>query len=93
MLAEQFDAHYDADPEQAETRLQALRLCLARLSAEDRELVETRYSSARNGIRDYAAKIGKPFGTVRVNLHRIRHGLRRCITERLRLNALGHGLS
>jgi len=88
-LTEQFDETCEADPEHAEVRIEALRICLSRLSDDDRTMVEARYSGPNN-IKEFAASTGKPVGTLRVTLHRIRNGLRRCITERLRLRAIGH---
>lgn len=89
-LAEQFDGLYASDPEDAEVRLQALRKCLKRLAPDDRQVIEARYSGPNN-IRDFSASSGLPANTLRVKLHRIRNALRRCITERLRLNSIHHG--
>ncbi len=89
-LADQFDELYEAKPEHVEVRLRALKQCLKRLDGKDRKMVEARYTGANN-IRDFAVSTGIPANTLRVKLHRIRNGLRRCITERLRLRAIGDG--
>lgn len=89
-LGDQFEDEYEIDPERAEHRLAALKDCIARLSAEEQDMIDSRYSGSAN-FKEYATRVGKPIGTLRVNLHRIRSGLRRCIIERLRLKSFGHG--
>lgn len=86
-LAIQFDESYVVDPEKADSRVAALRECMARLSEADRSLVEARYSGDDN-LKEFSTLVDVPLGTLRVNLHRVRNALRNCISERLKLRSI-----
>lgn len=80
-------AHYSLlPPEETELRLRALEHCLSKLSLDELELVQNRYASDTT-LQRYAERIGRPFGSLRVTLHRIRSGLRKCIIFQLKLTA------
>ncbi|MFC4991480.1 sigma-70 family RNA polymerase sigma factor [Rubritalea tangerina] len=70
-----------------ERRIKALELCLGKLKAPDRELIERRYHSDKD-LNTYAEEVGRTAGALRVNLHRLRNNLRKCITARLRTSPL-----
>jgi len=63
-----------------EGRREALRTCLQKLKASDRELLFHRYFESTS-LRDYAAKIGRSAGGVKVSLHRLRNILAQCIEK------------
>ncbi|MBI1367748.1 MAG: sigma-70 family RNA polymerase sigma factor [Planctomycetes bacterium] len=60
----------------------ALASCLGRLSAAHRGLIQRRYSTA-SSIDDLAAALGRPAGSVRQTLFRIRQTLADCIRARM----------
>ena len=64
------------DPKQS--RLTALEHCLAKLGEKHRELVMVRYTRGRSLV-EHAESIGTTAKSLRVTLHRIRQGLKRCI--------------
>ena len=65
-----------------EQRLSALRRCLQKLRKADRELIQHRYFH-QTPLGDYASQIGRTVGTLKVQLHRIRNALERCVSRRL----------
>lgn len=69
-------------PEDTESRIGALERCLSKLRPFDRELVKSHYASDIT-LTGYAEQIDRPVGSLRVSLHRIRAGLRKCIEFQL----------
>jgi len=68
--------------ERIDDRVEALRHCLAQLSPRHRRLITDRY--ARGGtVQKAADEAGRPAGSVRVTLHRIRQLLLACIERTL----------
>lgn len=63
-------------------RRDALNTCLKALSAENRELIEHRYTE-QAPLSDFANKYGRSDAAVRKMLERIRSALRSCITQTL----------
>jgi RNA polymerase sigma-70 factor (ECF subfamily) len=71
-----------AQVEQLDPRLEALRHCLGQLAPRHRRMVTARY--ARGGsVQAVAEREGRPAGSVRVTLHRIRLLLLACIERTL----------
>ena len=64
----------------------ALRVCLSKLRDRDRELILSHYEEGES-LTDCARRAGSTAGTLKVALFRLRAALRRCITERLALEA------
>jgi RNA polymerase sigma-70 factor (ECF subfamily) len=64
----------------------ALRVCLSKLRDRDRELILSHYEEGES-LADCARRAGSTPGTMKVALFRLRAALRRCITERLALEA------
>lgn len=60
----------------------ALRGCLERLDAGDRQLIHGRYSM-RKSVRDLAREDGRSEGALQQVFFRLRHALRRCIEQQL----------
>ena len=74
------------DVERLDGRLEALRHCLTKLPPRSRRLITARY--ARGGsVQKVAAEAGRPAGSVRVTLHRIRLLLLACINRTLAAKA------
>lgn len=69
-------------------RQEALRYCLGKLSARDRELVELRYQPGQSG-RDLALLLGRPRNSISQSLGRIRKALLECIQRRLAVAEAG----
>jgi RNA polymerase sigma-70 factor (ECF subfamily) len=68
--------------ERLDTRQEALHRCLGRLSSQHRQMITTRY--ARGGsVQKVAQAVGRPAGSVRVTLHRIRTLLLQCMQRTL----------
>jgi RNA polymerase sigma-70 factor (ECF subfamily) len=66
-------------PEESDDEVMtALDGCLAKLTEEQRQLVEARYTPGRS-LEQQAEQIGSSPGSLRVALHRIRAGLKHCI--------------
>ncbi|MCH7228906.1 sigma-70 family RNA polymerase sigma factor [Haloferula sp. A504] len=78
-LAEMLAAECEAEPEELDVRMEALRKCLGRLRDKERELINHRYFS-NDGLEAFAEKRGQSVETLRVTLFRIRAALRKCIT-------------
>lgn len=64
----------------------ALRVCLSKLRDSDRELLLSHYEQGES-LADCSKRCGRTVGTLKVALFRLRAGLRRCISERLALEA------
>ena len=71
-----------SNSEALEARIEALRSCLAKLRAGDRELIRRRYLDNQDGTR-VAADLGRPVNSVYQSLGRIRRTLMECITRSL----------
>ncbi|MEM9704004.1 MAG: sigma-70 family RNA polymerase sigma factor [Planctomycetota bacterium] len=65
-------------------RMDALRACLNDLSAERRGLLTARYAGDET-LADYAEKLKRSVGGLRVTLHRLRAALAACVERRLAL--------
>ncbi|MEM7600654.1 MAG: sigma-70 family RNA polymerase sigma factor [Verrucomicrobiota bacterium] len=78
IIAEEIVAHTgDLDARQT-----ALRHCLGKLKAADRQLIRHRYFD-NAPLKDYAAEAGRSVGGLKVTLHRLRSGLARCVRGQL----------
>lgn len=71
------------DFELFEARRKALHGCLRRLSADDRQLIQVRYSDRQMSIKNVANELGRPVATVYKALRRIRKNLFDCVNRRL----------
>ena len=83
-LAEQLAAECEAEPGELTDRLRALEHCLGRLQEKERALIDFRYFSDSQ-LEEYSAQCGRPVGSLRVSLFRIRTALKNCITDQLTL--------
>lgn len=63
-------------------RHQALRHCMGKLRTQDRQLLLHRYSN-RGTLAEFAEKIGRSLGGLKVTLHRLRSTLLTCMQRRL----------
>ena len=81
-LAEQLAEHGDETPEELDERLRILDKCLGRLEEKERQLVEHRYF-AGSTLEAFSALCGRPVGSLRVSLFRIRAALKKCINSEL----------
>lgn len=66
-----------------EFRRDALRQCLGKLAASDRQLVQQCYSNSEASFKNIAEDIGRPVNTVYKALNRIRRALHDCIDRTL----------
>lgn len=64
-------------------RRDALRQCMEKLPANDRQLVQQCYSDADSSFKTIAERLGRPENTVYKALNRIRRSLHQCIDRRL----------
>lgn len=71
-----------------ESRRDALRGCLQKLSPSDRHLVEQCYGDSRQSFKMAAEQLGRPVNTVYKALNRIRHALYQCIERALAVEGL-----
>ncbi len=71
-----------------EARRDALRQCLDKLSAKDRQLVRSCYGDARTTFKTAAEDMGRPVNTVYKALNRIRKALYECIERTLSVEGL-----
>lgn len=60
----------------------ALRVCLDRMRAADRDLLLRHYEGGES-LADCATRLGRTAGSLKVALFRLRAALRRCISDRL----------
>lgn len=70
-------------------RHEALKQCLGGLKAESRQLLMYRYGSPET-LSEFAARMGKSVGSLKVTLHRLRGSLAACIERRLLLGEGSH---
>lgn len=78
-LVERIDDGALAD---TESRHRALRHCVERLKAEDRNLILNRYIAGRS-LDELAHEVGRKTDSLKVSLHRIRTALKVCIKRKL----------
>jgi RNA polymerase sigma-70 factor (ECF subfamily) len=71
-----------------ESRREALRGCLEKLSSTDRSLVEQCYGDSRQSFKTAAEQMGRPANTVYKALIRIRRALYQCIERTLAVEGL-----
>jgi RNA polymerase sigma-70 factor (ECF subfamily) len=71
-----------------ESRRDALRGCLTKLSDGDRHLVEQCYGDSRHSFKTAAEELGRPVNTVYKALIRIRRALYQCIERTLATEGL-----
>jgi RNA polymerase sigma-70 factor, ECF subfamily len=83
-LADLLASDCEAEQEELDARMEALRKCLGRLRDKERELIEHRYFSKAT-LEEFARKREQSIETLRVTLFRIRGGLRKCITDALNI--------
>ncbi len=62
----------------------ALQACLQKLKPVDRDLINHRYFK-KTSLKEYAAKVGRSIGGLKVTLHRIRNRLLICVEKRIAL--------
>lgn len=67
-----------------ETKMEALRTCLAQLRPVDRGLILRRYYD-ENSLGELASEVGRNAESLKVSLHRIRVSLKGCVTRRIRM--------
>jgi RNA polymerase sigma-70 factor (ECF subfamily) len=68
--------------EQLDVRVEALRHCLAKLSPTQRQVVIRRYEGG-DSVQRLAGELGRPVGSLKVSLYRIRRMLADCIERAL----------
>ena len=61
-----------------QSRHEALQLCLTKLKSADRDLILHRYRD-RATLAEYAQRVGRSLGGLKVTLHRLRNRLSDCI--------------
>ena len=71
-----------------ESRRDALRHCLQKLSDSDRDLVQQCYSDSRQSFKTAAELLGRPANTVYKALIRVRRALYQCIERKLAVEGL-----
>lgn len=81
-LLQSFSEDLAGSGDSEDHRLDALKDCLGRLPAGDKDLVKHRYDSSQ-GLDSYAMSVGRTAASVRVSLHRIRNVLRQCIEAKM----------
>lgn len=78
-----FASEIRATSDDLQRRHEALRNCLGKLRPKDRDLLLQRYR--RDGtLADYAGRVGRSLGGLKVSLHRLRNALQACIQRELR---------
>ena len=70
----------DDDTEQ---RHEALKGCLEKLRQQDRELLLHRYTASAGTLDEFAERVGRSVGGLKVTLHRLRNALLGCIEKQL----------
>lgn len=68
---------------ETERRHEALRGCMEKLRQQDRELILHRYSSTAGTLDDFAQRMGRSVGGLKVTLHRLRNALLACIEKQM----------
>ena len=82
VVLDMLDAEWNAaDAEPVSQRLEALRVCLERLTPRARHIVELRYTEGLN-CAEVAEQLGRPLNTIYVALSRIHRTLAECIRRR-----------
>ncbi len=76
------------DAELSESRRQALGKCLQKLTDNDRQLVQHRYSDRKTTSKAAAAELGRPAASVYKALNRIRKTLFECVSQKLNAEGL-----
>jgi RNA polymerase sigma-70 factor, ECF subfamily len=66
-----------------ERRHEALKGCLEKLRPVDRDLLMHRYTAAAGTLEEFATKVGRSVGGLKVTLHRLRSALLECIERQL----------
>ena len=66
-----------------ERRHEALRGCLEKLRQQDSELLLHRYTATAGTLDDFAQRMGRSVGGLKVTLHRLRNALLACIERKL----------
>lgn len=87
-LAQLIERFEEGALDQTQTRLDALRFCLDRLRAEDRNLILKRYIDDHN-LEKLAREVGRTKDSLKVSLHRIRAALRACMRRKIHLESAG----
>jgi RNA polymerase sigma-70 factor (ECF subfamily) len=72
-----------------QSRQEALRACLEKLSDQDRNLVSHCYADTRVTFKTAARNLGRPVNTVYKALNRIRRVLYECIERTLAVEGMG----
>ena len=89
-FSDQFLEAVSREVESSEDRLdeqrKALHVCLGKLRPRDRELIQKRYATGKNG-KGVAEILGRPANSVYQSLGRIRRTLLQCIKRRLTTEA------
>jgi len=70
-------------PDDTERRHEALRGCLEKLRPQDRELLLHRYTATAGTLDDFAQRMGRSVGGLKVTRHRLRNALLGCIEKQL----------
>lgn len=66
-----------------EKRHDALKVCLEKLRQQDRELLLHRYTASAGTLDEFAERVGRSVGGLKVTLHRLRNALLGCIEKQL----------
>lgn len=74
--------------ESLQERAEALRHCLQQLAPEHRRMITARYADG-GSVQKIAQELGRPAGSVRVALHRIRGALLACMQRQLAAEGSG----
>ena len=77
-LMQMITAEMIAYEEDTQSLLEALQRCLNKLRPQDRDLIDYRYAGQGN-LEEYARKVGRSAGGLKVSLHRLRNTLLACI--------------
>lgn len=78
IISEEIAGHSD----DFEQRREALKSCLGKLKESDRDLIHHRYFESTS-LKEYAEKVGRSAGGLKVSLHRLRSVLAKCIEQKL----------
>jgi RNA polymerase sigma-70 factor (ECF subfamily) len=81
-IVEKIAVSYEQLVEEIDPIREALGDCVEELQGRSRQVIELRYGRGLNSVQ-IAAKMRLSSGAVRVLLHRVRSGLRKCIEHRV----------
>jgi RNA polymerase sigma-70 factor (ECF subfamily) len=81
-IADQIEMDFAEGDGVIESRVEALKICMQRLSDEERDVVRRRYSTGWS-LAEYARQTGLSASSLRTKLQRLRVTLRKCIAARL----------